>query len=175
MRVVTGGILHPLAAYLLHRGLQTLPIRVEAAQTSAVELAKRLGRHPSVERVFFPGLADCDPLKLVGRQMAGPGSLVAFEVRGGREMAGRVLESVRLMTPAVSLGSTDTLIQHPAGLTHHVVPAEDRECCGISENLIRVSVGLEDVDDLWDDLAGALTLASRAEAHSSVWLNDLRL
>jgi methionine-gamma-lyase len=92
--------------------------------------------------------------------MSGPGSLVAFEVAGGHESAARVLEGVRLMTPAVSLGSTDTLIQHPAGLTHHVVAPEDRECCGISESLIRISVGLEDVDDLWEDLAGALSLAS---------------
>ena len=164
VRVVTGGILHPLAAYLLHRGLQTLPVRVGAAQETAIELADRLEEHPAVERVFFPGLAGCDPLRLVGRQMMGPGSLVAFEVRGGREAAARALETVRLLTPAVSLGSTDTLIQHPAGLTHHVVSPEDRESCGISENLLRISVGLEDVEDLWDDLAGALTRVSAASS-----------
>lgn len=166
VRVATGGILHPLAAYLLHRGLQTLPVRVEAAQTSAIELTRRLQEHPAVERVFFPGLAECDPLTLVGRQMDGPGSLVAFEVRGGREAAGLVLENVRLLTPAVSLGSTDTLIQHPAGLTHHVVAPEDRECCGISESLLRISVGLEDVNDLWTDLAMAFAVAQPVPADS---------
>lgn len=164
VRVATGGILHPLAAYLLHRGLQTLPIRVEAAQKSAVEITRRLQEHPAVERVHFPSLPGCDPMNLLGRQMSGPGSLVAFEVSGGRESAVRVLEGVRLMTPAVSLGSTDTLIQHPAGLTHHVVSPADRECCGISESLLRISVGLEDVEDLWDDLAGALALVSLANA-----------
>lgn len=166
VRVATGGILHPLAAYLLHRGLQTLPIRVEAAQKSAIELTRRLGEHPSVTRVFFPSLPDCDPLQLMTRQMMGPGALIAFEVRGGREAAASILESVRLMTPAVSLGSTDTLIQHPAGLTHHVVSPEDRQCCGISENLIRISVGLEDVEDLWSDLSRSLDSVSSTSDRS---------
>lgn len=159
VRVATGGILHPLAAYLLHRGLQTLPIRVEAAQKSAIEIARRLQEHPGIARVYFPSLPECDPLQLVGRQMSGPGALVAFEVCGGRQAAARVLEEVRLMTPAVSLGSTDTLIQHPAGLTHHVVAPEDRKCCGISEGLLRISVGLEDVEDLWADLSRAVEKA----------------
>ena len=156
VRVVTGGILHPLAAYLLHRGLQTLPVRVEAAQRSASEIVHRLQNHPAIERVLFPGLPAADPLGLVGRQMDGPGAIVAFEVKGGRGAAETVLEQVRLMTPAVSLGSTDTLIQHPAALTHHVVDPQARECCGISHGLLRISVGLEDVDDLWADLDRAL-------------------
>ena len=162
VRVVTGGILHPLAAYLLHRGLQTLPVRVEAAQRSASEIAYRLQDHSGVEKALFPGLPGSDPLGLVGRQMEGPGAIVAFEVTGGREVASRVLEEVRLMTPAVSLGSTDTLIQHPAGLTHHVVDPEARSSCGISESLLRISVGLESVDDLWADLSGAIDRATLA-------------
>jgi methionine-gamma-lyase len=159
VRVVTGGILHPLAAYLLHRGLQTLPVRVEAAQNSAVELARRLQSHPAVAKVLFPGLPECDRQGLVGRQMDGPGAVLSFEMVGGREAAARVLETVDLMTPAVSLGATDTLIQHPASLTHHVVALETRACCGISEGLLRISVGLEDVEDLWADLSIALDMA----------------
>ncbi|NHZ73176.1 MAG: PLP-dependent transferase [Nitrospirae bacterium] len=159
VRVVTGGLLHPLGAYLLHRGLQTLPLRVKAAQATAQELALRLLDHPSVERVMFPGLPGCDPHQLLGRQMAGPGALLAFEIRGGRQKAAKILQGVRLLTPAVSLGSVDSLIQHPAGLTHHVVAPEARESCGISEGLLRISVGLENVEDLWADLSVALDLA----------------
>lgn len=172
VRVVTGGILHPLAAYLLHRGLQTLPVRVETAQSGAIEMARRLQEHPTVERVFFPGLPECDPLGVIGRQMDGPGAILAFEMVGGREAAARVLETVELMTCAVSLGSTDTLIQHPAGLTHHVVDPEARVCCGISESLLRISVGLEAVDDLWADLSGALSAAVPAPAPTA-WRSAL--
>jgi methionine-gamma-lyase len=104
--------------------------------------------------------------------MAGPGSILAFEVAGGFEAAGRVLEAVQIMVSAVSLGATDTLIQHPAGLTHHCVPDEARESTGISESLLRISVGLEDPEDLWADLAQALEKAdakepARTAAHTS--------
>lgn len=174
VRVVTGGILHPLAAYLLHRGLQTLPVRVEAAQRNAMEIINRLQKHPAVDRVLFPGLAGSDPLGVMERQMDGPGAVLAFEVYGGREVAAKVLEEVQLMTPAVSLGSTDTLIQHPAGLTHHVVDPEARSSCGISESLLRISVGLEDVDDLWTDLSGALDAAIAESAGTSLRLISSR-
>jgi methionine-gamma-lyase len=168
VRVATGGILHPLAGYLLHSGLQTLPLRIEAAQAAAAVLADRLRHHRAVVSVSYPGLAECDPGRLVGRQMSGPGSLLAFEVRGGLDTAARVLGKVRLMTPAVSLGSVDTLIQHPAGLTHHVVAPEARRASGITDGMLRVSVGLEDPDDLWADLSAALTFAVRTPALSCV-------
>jgi len=168
VRVATGGILHPLGAYLLHRGLPTLPLRIEAAQASAAELAYRLQRHSAVESVSFPGLAGCDPDGLVGRQMSGPGALLAFEVYGGLDTAARVLSGVKLMTSAVSLGSVDTLIQHPAGLTHYVVPPEARRASGVTDGLLRISVGLEDVEDLWSDLAAALDSAARRSALSCV-------
>jgi cystathionine beta-lyase/cystathionine gamma-synthase len=124
VRVATGALLHPLGAYLLHRGLATLPIRVERAQATAQTLAERLAAHPAVTAVHYPGLAD--PRRLVGRQMAGPGTLLGFEV-DGHEAAAAVLRGVRIATPAVSLGSVDTLIQHPAGLTHRVVDAGEAE------------------------------------------------
>ena len=152
VRAVTGGLLHPLAAYELHRGLQTLPVRVRAQQETAAVLADRLAEHSAVARVLYPGRKDCDPRGLVGTQMSGPGSLLAFELAGGHAAAATVAAGCRLITHAVSLGGVDTLIQHPAGLTHRPVAAEARP----GEGLLRISVGLEDVEDLWDDLAAAL-------------------
>lgn len=159
IRVLTGAILHPLAAFLLLRGLPTLPLRVERAQATATELAHRLARHPLVTRVLYPGLAGCDPDGIVGRQMSGPGSIVSFEVPSGRA-AKTVMKSLSLVTPAVSLGSTDSLIQHPAGLTHRVVDATALEEMGVGPGLLRLSVGLESADALWADLSMALELAA---------------
>jgi cystathionine beta-lyase/cystathionine gamma-synthase len=159
VRIATGALLHPLAAFLLHRGLPTLPLRVRAAQDGARLIADRLARHPKVARVHYPGLPGADPLGLLGRQMAGPGSVLAFEVSGGFGAARRVLGAVHVMVPAVSLGSTDTLIQHPAGLTHRCLSAEAKASNGISPSLLRLSVGLEDPMDLWADLEQALEAA----------------
>lgn len=156
VRILTGAILHPLAGYLLHRGLPTLPLRVRAAQESATFLAERLAAHPAVRRVLHPSRPGGDPHGLLGRQLAGPGAVLSFEVAGGHESAAQVLSGVRLMTPAVSLGSVDTLIQHPAGLTHRLVADAERERHGVTAGLLRVSVGLEDPRDLWADLASAL-------------------
>ena len=164
VRVATGALLHPLAGYLLHRGLTTLPLRVERMQATAAALAARLVGHEAVRAVHYPGLPDGDPSRLVGRQMDGPGTMLAFEVEGGYEAARAVVEAVSLMTPAVSLGSVDTLIQHPAGLTHRVLSDDARAEGGIAPGLLRVSVGLESADDLWGDLASALTEAVPALA-----------
>ena len=166
VRVITGNVLHPLAAYLLHRGLPTLPLRVRAQQEGAMVLAGRLAKHPAVSAVHFPGLSGQDPKGLVGRQMKGPGSLIAFELTGGFEAAATVMAEVKLMTPAVSLGSVDTLIQHPAALTHRVVDSAAREHSGVSQSLMRLSVGLESPEDLWADLEQALVKAlARTAAH----------
>jgi cystathionine beta-lyase/cystathionine gamma-synthase len=151
-------VLHPLGGYLLHCGLSTLPLRVEAAQRTAIELADRLAEHPLVSRVRFPGLPGADPQRLIGRQMHGPGAMLAFETTGDTYATVAALE---LITPAVSLGSTDTLIQHPASLTHRLMAAGDRESCGVLPNLLRLSVGLEHVDDLWADLHQALSTGVR--------------
>jgi cystathionine beta-lyase/cystathionine gamma-synthase len=160
VRVLTGALLHPMAAFLLHRGLPTLAVRVKTAQEGARMIAERLARHPDVTSVHYPGLPGQDPEGLVGRQMVGPGSVLAFEVAGGFDAARGVLEAVEIMVSAVSLGATDTLIQHPAGLTHHCVADEARASTGISESLLRISVGLEDPDDLWADLEQALEQAA---------------
>lgn len=148
VRAVTGALLHPLGAYELHRGLQTLPLRVRAQQETAAILADRLTGHPQVARVLYPGLKECDPLGLVGSQMSGPGSLLAFELRGGYAAAASAAQGCELITHAVSLGGVDTLIQHPAGLTHRPVTADARP----DQALLRISVGLEDAEDLWAEL-----------------------
>jgi methionine-gamma-lyase len=138
VRFATGGVLHPLAGYLLLRGLATLPVRVRAASATAAELARRLAADPRVARVHYPRIG---------------GAMVAFEVHGDPHA---VIAAVRLITPAVSLGSVDTLIQHPASISHRIVDAVDRRRAGVSEGLLRLSVGLEDAEDLWDDLERAL-------------------
>ncbi|MEU4196493.1 PLP-dependent aspartate aminotransferase family protein [Kribbella sp. NPDC026611] len=151
IRAVTGGLLHPLAAYELHRGLQTLPVRVRAQQATAIKLADWLSAQPSVDRVYYPGLTD--PAGLIGRQQAGPGSVIAFALSGGFEAASRVAAGLKLITHAVSLGGVDTLIQHPAALTHRLVAAEAKP----GEGLLRLSIGLEDPEDLAEDLQQALS------------------
>jgi methionine-gamma-lyase len=148
VRAVTGGILHPLAGYLLHRGLQTLPVRVQAQQASAQLVAQWLATHPFVDAVYFPSLPGCDPQGILGSQMAGPGSVMAFEVVGGFPAAAAVAGACQLVTHAVSLGGTETLIEHPASLTHRPVAAEARPNPG----LLRISIGLEAVEDLCADL-----------------------
>ena len=160
VRILTGGNLHPIAAYNLHRGLQTLGIRVHAAQRNAQRLAQKLLSHPSIERVHYPGLKCFDKQNLVGPQLKGPGTMISIEVKGGYQKARDVMASVQLITPAVSLGSCDTLIQHPAGLTHRIVAEEARKSGGIQPNLLRISVGIEDVDDIWLDLKNALESSS---------------
>jgi len=155
VRAVTGGLLHPLGAYLLHRGLATLPVRVRAQQESAQKVASWLAEHPAVHRVHYPGLPECDPEAIVGRQMRGPGAMVALTVEGGFETAARVTSEVRLFTHAVSLGGVDSLIQHPAALTHRPVAAVAKP----GTDLLRLSIGLEDADDLCRDLDRALRAA----------------
>jgi len=163
VRIVTGALLHPLAAFMLQRGIPTLALRVLAAQERAQALALRLAAHPAVSAVHYPGLPGGDPQRLIGRQMDGPGSVLAFEVAGGYEQALRVMRGVRLITPAVSLGSTDSLIQHPAGLTHRLVPEPERAALGISPGMLRLSVGVEGVEDLWRDLDRALSSTAESD------------
>jgi methionine-gamma-lyase len=156
VRMYTGAVLHPLGAYLLHRGLPTLPLRVERAQQTAEELAARLQTHPAVARVHYPGLAEPLPASL-----RKGGCLLAFEVAGGRAAAQRTVQELKLVSHAVSLGGVDTLVQHSASFSHRLLEPDALEVSGISPALLRVSVGLEDVDDLWHDLERALTLAHR--------------
>ena len=152
VRALTGGLLHPLAAYLLHRGLRTMPLRVRAQQATATALAERLNGHPALARVLFPSLPGCDPEGLIGTQSEGPGSMLSLDLAGGYDAATKFIESLKLASHAVSLGGVDTLAQHPASLTHRPVAAEAKPGGGI----VRISVGLEHVDDIYDDLVQAL-------------------
>lgn len=159
VRAVTGGLLHPLGAYLLHRGLTTLPVRMARQQQNARQLVQWLVDQPQVDEVFFPGL-DGDPLGLLERQMRGTGAMVAMRMRGGYAAASAVASDVELFTHAVSLGGVDSLIQHPAALTHRPVPADARP----DADVLRLSIGLEHVDDLIADLAQAFARQNPAGA-----------
>lgn len=152
-RAITGAILHPLAAYLLHRGLATLPVRVRAQQESARVVAEWLTGRAEMARVHFPGFAECDPHGLVGTQQSGPGAMIAIELAGGYDAASALTTAVEVFTHAVSLGSVDSLIQHPAALTHRPVQSEAKP----SDALVRLSIGLEDPADLIADLDRALS------------------
>lgn len=162
VRAATGALLHPLAAFLLHRGLPTLALRVERAQANAGTLAQRLANHPAVAAAHYPGLGNVRNAHLLGTQMRGAGTMISMELRGGHDAASAVMRAVKLIMPAVSLGSVDSLIQHPAGLTHRVVSAADQRACGITPGLVRLSVGIEHVEDIWADLDQALVAAQRA-------------
>ncbi|MDP7061862.1 MAG: PLP-dependent aspartate aminotransferase family protein [Planctomycetota bacterium] len=156
VRILTGANLHPMAAYLLHRSLPTLPLRVIKAQENAIELVDKMAGHPAITEVYFPGFGDSDPTDIVGRQMKGPGSVIAFEMKEGFDAAAKVMLATELFLPAVSLGATDSLIEHPAGLTHRIVSEDGLGSGGITEGLLRIAVGIEYTDDLWTDLKKAL-------------------
>jgi methionine-gamma-lyase len=156
---IFGAVLDPFAAWLLVRALRTIGIRVERHNQSAQRLAEFLAGHPRVERVNYPGLASHAQHTLAVRQMRGFGGMLSFEVSGGFEAGVRCVEGLRLATLAVSLGGHETLVTHPASTTSVGIPKEDRERAGITDGLIRVSVGLEDVEDLIEDFDQALGAA----------------
>lgn len=155
IRALTGGLLHPMAAYQVHRGLQTLPVRVRAQQDNAQVVVRWLARQPDVVRVFHPSLPECDPLGLVGTQMSGSGAVLALEVESFARAA-EIAQNCRLITHAVSLGGVDSLIQHPASLTHRPVAPEARPAASV----LRLSVGLEDPADIVADLRQAFDRAA---------------
>ena len=150
-----GAILGPMDSWLVLRGTKTLPIRMERTNENAMALAEHLTRHNNVRAVIYPGLPDHPHHALAKRQMRGFGGLISFDV-GSIEAARSVLPRFRLMALAESLGGVETLISHPAIMTHASVPPERRAEIGITDGLIRISVGIEDIDDLKDDLDQAL-------------------
>jgi methionine-gamma-lyase len=151
-----GGTMDPHQAWLVLRGVRTLGLRVERAQENAMKLAQFLEGHPRVTWTNYPGLPGHPQHALAREQMDGFGSLIAFGVRGGLEGGRIVMDNVRLVTLAVSLGGVESLIEHPASMTHASVPKEDRDRAGILDELVRMSVGCEDFEDLRDDLSRAL-------------------
>jgi methionine-gamma-lyase len=156
VHVNLGGTMDPHQAWLVHRGLKTLGLRIAKAQASAEEIAHFLAEHPKVEWVRWPFLESHPGHEVARRQMRGGGAVLSFGVKGGVEAGRRVFDAVGLMVRAVSLGGVETLIEHPASMTHAGVPAEERLAAGISDELVRVAVGCEDAEDLIADLDQAL-------------------
>lgn len=150
-----GAILSPFDSFLVLRGTKTLAVRMEAHDKNGRIVANFLAEHPRVEKVFYPGLASHPQHELAKRQQTGFGGMVAFET-GSLANAKKVLESVKLCTLGESLGGVESLISHPASMTHASVPEEKRESLGITDGLVRVSVGIEDVEDILADLDQAL-------------------
>ncbi|MDR7416120.1 MAG: aminotransferase class I/II-fold pyridoxal phosphate-dependent enzyme [Armatimonadota bacterium] len=153
---VYGGCADPFAAWLLLVGVQTLGLRMERVNRTALEIARFLAGHPRVERVYYPGLPEHPNHAVARRQMHGFGGMLAFEVRGGLEAGVRLVERLRVIQRAVSLGGVHSLATHPASTTHAHMPREERIRAGIRDGLIRLSVGIEDLEDLLADLEQAL-------------------
>lgn len=156
LMVNLGCNMDPHQAFLVLRGLKTLGLRIERAQQSALQIAAWIEAHPKVEWVRYIGLPSHPQHELVRRQMRGFGSMISFELKGGLEAGVRLMDSVRLATLAVSLGGVETLIEHPASMTHAGMSRPNRLAAGISDGLVRYSVGIEDVEDLLADLEQAL-------------------
>ncbi|MGB9103677.1 MAG: PLP-dependent aspartate aminotransferase family protein [Terriglobales bacterium] len=151
-----GCSMDPHQAFLVLRGLRTLGVRIERAQRNALEIARWLEAQPEVRTVRYVGLESHPQHELAKRQMRGFGSMISFELKGGMEAGRRLMNAVKVATLAVSLGGVETLIEHPASMTHAGISPEDRRAAGFSDGLVRYSVGIEDVEDLIADLRQAL-------------------
>ncbi len=151
-----GGILSPFDAWLLVRGLKTLPIRMDRHCENANRLFPFLKNHPKIQTIYYPGDEDHPDYSIMKKQMKKPGGLISFSIKGTKETAQTFMNQLKLIKLAVSLGDPETLIQHPATMTHAVVPKEERVKMGIEETLLRLSVGLEAWEDIQADLEQAL-------------------
>ena len=154
-----GAIQGPFDSFLALRGLKTLHLRMNAHNENAQQLAEWLDQHPAIDKVIYPGLASHPQHDLAKRQMDGFGGIISIYVKGGLDAARRMMERCQLFGLAESLGGVESLINHPAIMTHASVPAEHRAKLGITDNLVRLSVGVEDVDDLTAELASALKVS----------------
>lgn len=154
----TGAILSPFDSFLLLRGLKTLPIRMKAHGENAMDIAEFLQNHQKVEKVIYPGLKSFPQHELARIQMKDYGGMITFFLKGGIEESKKFLENTNLFSLAESLGGVESLIEHPAIMTHASVPASKRKKLGIHDNLIRISVGIEDIEDLTEDLSNALSM-----------------
>jgi methionine-gamma-lyase len=153
----TGGIMAPLEAWLCIRGLKTLHLRMEKHASNAMAVARFLEAHPKIEWVRYPGLPSHPQHAIAKKQMSGFGGMISFGVKGGLEAGRKLMNRVELCSLAVSLGTVDTLIQHPASMTHAAVPREVRLKVGITDGMVRLSIGVEEVEDIIADLEQALT------------------
>ncbi|NNC53172.1 MAG: methionine gamma-lyase [Erythrobacter sp.] len=156
LKDMTGAVMSPFTATLVMRGLKTLALRMERHSKTALEIARWLEAQPQVAAVHYPGLESFGQAELAGRQMALPGGMIAFDLAGGYDQGIRFMNRLGMITRAVSLGDAETLIQHPASMTHSTYTPEERAAHGIGEGLLRLSVGLEDAEDIFADLEQAL-------------------
>ncbi|MFA4986787.1 MAG: aminotransferase class I/II-fold pyridoxal phosphate-dependent enzyme, partial [Candidatus Brocadiia bacterium] len=150
-RTETGAVQSPFESFLMLRGMRTLALRMERHCSNALALALFLKSHPAVDRVYYPGLPDHPGHEVARRQMRNWGGMISFELKGGYAAGVKMLNSLHLLTVVVSLGTLDTIIQHPASMTHSKVPANVRAASGITDGLVRLSVGIEDITDLIED------------------------
>lgn len=153
---MTGCVMSPFDAFLIARGLKTLDIRMERHSANAMKVARFLESHPAVEKVYYPGLESFEGHELAKKQMRLFGGMMAIEIRASRDAVAEALNGMELCTIAVSLGDAETLIEHPASMTHSTYSPEELKASGISEGLVRISVGLEDPEDIIDDFKAAL-------------------
>lgn len=156
LKDMTGAVMSPFDSYLVLRGVKTLSVRMEKHCQNAIKVAKYLESHPKIKCVYYPGLESHPQYELAKRQMKLPGGIISFELNGGLEEGKKLINSTKLCKLAVSLGDLESLIQHPASMTHSPYTKEERLKAGIPDELIRISVGLEDVEDIIDDLKQAL-------------------
>jgi len=153
-----GGNMDPHQAYLVIRGVKTLSLRIEKAQANAQKIAEFLENHPKINWILYPGLKSFPKYDIVKKQMKGSGSMISFGLEGGYDAGVKLMNNVKLAKLAVSLGGVETLIQHPASMTHAGMTKEGREAADITDELVRYSVGIENVEDLINDLDQALTV-----------------
>jgi methionine-gamma-lyase len=161
LRFLTGATMAPLTAFLILRGLKTLELRMAQHSASAQAIAELLEHHPAVASISYPGLSSFPQFDLARRQMSRPGGLIACELRGGMKAGLAFMNRLALVTRAVSLGDAETLVQHPASMTHATYSPEERTRHGIGDGLIRFSIGLENLPDLIDDITQALDAVAR--------------
>lgn len=156
LKDMTGAVISPMTAFLIMRGMKTLELRMERHCSSAQVVAERLARHSAIEAVYFPGLASDPYHKVAVAQMKSFGGMIAFELKGGYNAGVKFMNALNMIKRAVSLGDAETLCQHPASMTHATYTPEEREAHGISEGLVRLSVGLEACEDILHDIEQAL-------------------
>ena len=164
MKDMTGSVMSPFNAMLILRGLKTLALRMDRHCQTSLTVARWLENQPSVERVYYPGLQSFRQHGLAKRQMAQPGAMIAFELAGGTPAGRAMMNKLSLIHKAVSLGDTETLVQHPASMTHSTYTPEERALHDISDGLVRLSIGLEDADDILADLEAALPVMPSSSA-----------
>ena len=153
---MTGAVMSPFNAFLMNRGMKTLSIRMERHCANAMKVAEFLEGHPAVAKVYYPGLKSFEGYEIAKKQMSLPGAMMSIELKADRDATAAALNKLKLAIVAVSLGDAETLVEHPASMTHSTYTAEELKMAGISEGLVRISIGLEDVDDIIADFKAVL-------------------